>query len=132
MNLTGFGARFPVQSQGEELPANDAPDRHHNQSMATEKQLSAAARRAIVVLAAGQGTRMGPNIDKALVDIGGIPMLEARPAELRRDPTAPARDRPGPMARMSLEFPGYDFEIAVQDPASKGTAAALIAATGAP
>ena len=44
--------------------------------MATEQQTSAAARRAIVVLAAGQGTRMGPDVDKALVDIAGIPMLE--------------------------------------------------------
>ena len=81
-----------------------------------------------MVLAAGQGTRMGPDVDKALVDIGGIPMLEhvlRNCAEISRRQLVIVR---GP-GQDALEFPGHDFEIAIQDPGIRGTAAALIAAT---
>ena len=97
--------------------------------MATEQQPLTAARRAIVVLAAGQGTRMGPDVDKALVDIAGLPMLEhvlRNCAEIPRRQLVIVR---GP-EQDALELAGHDFEIAIQDPATRGTAAALIAATG--
>ena len=67
-----------------------------------------------MVLAAGQGTRMGPDVDKALVDIGGIPMLKhvlRNCAEIPRRQLVIVR---GP-GQDALEFPGHDFEIAIQD-----------------
>ena len=81
-----------------------------------------------MVLAAGQGTRMGPDIDKALVDIAGIPMLEhvlRNCAEISRRQLVIVRGH----GQDALEFPGHDLDIAVQDSGSRGTAAALIAAT---
>ena len=82
-----------------------------------------------MILAAGQGTRMGEEVDKAMVDIAGISMLEH---VLRNCSQIPRRQlvivrSPG---QGSLEFPGHDFEVAIQDPGSRGTAAALISATG--
>ncbi|MCY3694054.1 MAG: bifunctional UDP-N-acetylglucosamine diphosphorylase/glucosamine-1-phosphate N-acetyltransferase GlmU [Chloroflexi bacterium] len=96
--------------------------------MAIEQLPSAAARRAIVVLAAGHGTRMGQDVDKALVDIAGISMLEH---VLRNCSQIPRRQLVIVRSpdQSALEFPGYDIEIAIQDPGSNGTAAALIAAT---
>ena len=81
-----------------------------------------------MVLAAGQGTRMGPGVDKAVADIAGITMLEhvlRNCAEVPRNQLLIVR---GP-GQDVLEFPGHDFDIAVQDSGSRGTAAALIAAT---
>ena len=82
-----------------------------------------------MILAAGQGTRMGEDVDKAMVDIAGISMLEH---VLRNCSQIPRRQlvivrSPG---QESLEFPGHDFEVAIQDPGRRGTAAALISATG--
>ncbi|MDE2935623.1 MAG: bifunctional UDP-N-acetylglucosamine diphosphorylase/glucosamine-1-phosphate N-acetyltransferase GlmU [Chloroflexota bacterium] len=96
--------------------------------MAKEQPPSAAEHRAIVILAAGQGTRMGEEIDKALVGIAGIPMLEhvARScAQIPRRQFVIVRGHDQDV----LEFPGHEFEIAFQEPGSNGTAAALIAAT---
>lgn len=81
-----------------------------------------------MILAAGQGTRMGEDIDKALVDMAGIPMLEHVLQNCAQIPRRQLVIVRGPEQDV-LEFPGHDFEIAVQDPGSRGTAAALIAAT---
>ena len=84
-------------------------------------------RRAIVILAAGQGTRMGPDFDKAFADIAGIPMLEHVLRNCGQVPRIQLLIVRGP-DQGALEFPGHDFEIAFQDPESRGTAAALTAA----
>ncbi|MXX67081.1 MAG: NTP transferase domain-containing protein, partial [Chloroflexi bacterium] len=91
--------------------------------MAKEQRPSAAEHRAIVILAAGQGTRMGEEIDKALVDIAGIPMIEHVARNCAQIPRRQFVIVRGPDQDV-LEFPGHDIEIAVQDPGSKGTAAA--------
>lgn len=80
-----------------------------------------------MILAAGQGTRMGPDVDKALTDIAGIPMLEHVLRNCSQIPRIQFLIVRGP-DQGALEFPGHDFEIALQDPESRGTAAALNAA----
>ena len=97
--------------------------------MVKQQPFGAGEARAIVVLAAGQGTRMGEDADKAMIDIAGISMLEH---VLRNCSQIPRRQlvivrSPG---QELLEFPGHDFEVAIQDPGRHGTAAALISATG--
>ena len=94
----------------------------------TKKISDSNARRAIVVLAAGQGTRMGSAVDKALEPLAGLPMLEH---VLR------SCDRiEGPRQTLVVRSPdqqpidpaGRICNVAIQDPQTRGTAAALDAA----
>lgn len=84
--------------------------------------------RAIVVLAAGKGTRMGGAVDKALAPMAGIPMLEhvlracdqiqgSGQALVVRSPD----QRP-------LDLDDRQVQVAIQDLGTRGTAAALDAA----
>lgn len=80
-----------------------------------------------MILAAGQSTRMGPGVDKALADFAGIPMLEHVLRNCGQIPRIQLLIVRGP-DQGALEFPGHHFEIAFQFPESRGTAAALAAA----
>ena len=123
---TGFGMKVPFQIDGaisSQRRIGPPPER----SMANQEHPGSGSRRAIVILAAGRGTRMGPNADKALVDIAGIPMLEhviRSCAEIPRRQLVVARNPDQDL----VELPGHDYQVAIQDPGSRGTAAALIAA----
>ncbi len=70
---------------------------------------------------------MGPDVDKALVDIAGIPMLEHVLRNCGQIPRIQLLIVRGP-DQETLQFPSHEFEIAIQDPNSRGTAAALLAA----
>ena len=82
---------------------------------------------AVVILAAGRGTRMGPGADKALSNLAGISMIEhlfrtCVEIDPRQVIVVRQGDQPG---LGELHFP---HEIVIQVPTLAGTGAALLAA----
>ena len=82
---------------------------------------------AVVILAAGQGTRMGPGADKALTNLAGISMIEhlfrtCIEIDPRQVIVVRRGDQPG------LGEQHFPHEIVIQDPTLAGTGAALLAA----
>ena len=82
---------------------------------------------AVVILAAGQGTRMGPGADKALTNLAGISMIEhlfrtCAEIDPRQVIVVRRGDQPG------LGEQHFPHEIVIQDPTLAGTGAALLAA----
>ena len=123
---TEFGMKVPIRIHGA-ISSQRRIEPPPKRSMATQKNPGAGQRRAIVIMAAGRGTRMGPKVDKALVDIAGIPMLEhviRSCAKIPRRQLVVVRSPDqGP-----VNTPGHDLLVAIQDPGTRGTAAALKAA----
>ena len=83
--------------------------------------------RSIVILAAGRGRRLGSEIDKALIDLAGISMLEhvvraSRNCDPDRIVVVRRRDQP------PVTIADCEITTVLQDESITGTGAALIAA----
>ncbi len=82
---------------------------------------------AVVILAAGQGTRLGPGADKALTNLAGISMIEHLFRTcIEIDPRQVVVVRRSDQRGLGEQH--FPHEIVIQDPTLAGTGAALLAA----